>query len=268
MPSSPSPTRVPRADTPERSPHKHPEPPAPAAGGAGPSAPPDPSLRKRPVVEKAGRNTKKKAKVADEPLGNGGCVAHVLANIGVYETDIDAKAELNSQIDKVLEQRQREVDPTFPRNRVGVEDDFWCAQIVGKTVRARGFHYKKIRIDDPEIDLRDYFVDDMPGGFMVDGVLNNECVVGGEKWAPDPMDPTDPAEDEERWRHAVAVVAGQVREQQGQCWAVDDCLWLGENNQPHKEKGYLRKIHKVFFIAPCTVPDTGCKGGCLKAHCS
>ena len=71
------------------------------------------------------------------------------------------------------------------------------------------------------------------GGFLFDGVLNKHYMIGDAWHTNDPTDPTDPAQDEARWRHALAVVGGEVREQQGQRFP-SDVLALGDGVRPDR----------------------------------
>lgn len=272
--STPVPTEPARPPTPDPSPDKRPAPTGASASGAGPSA------AAAVLGKRAARQQKKEAAAAakaakkaqeDVPLGEGGCVAHVLSEFGVFDTADDAKAALNKEIDNVWQQRRREVSEDFERKRVGVENDLWCAELVGRVVRARDFHFRKVNLD--KHDLRGIFTEGdgidleeqegFPSGFLVDGVLNKACVVDGVEQTNDPTDPTDPSTHEQCWRHAVAVVNGEVREQHDERFTVAGSFHIGEDNQIDMSKGYMRKILKVVHIARCRKPGTGCTGECL-----
>ena len=65
--------------------------------------------------------------------------------MGVFESVEQAKATLNALIDTKLAQLQQD-NPNCPRALAGVEDDAWHPSLVADVVKARGFHFKKLKL--------------------------------------------------------------------------------------------------------------------------
>ena len=117
---------------------------------------------------------------------------------------------------------------------------------------------------------------------MIDGVLNDtyvrrrgkddkhldpEWVVGDASLSKgyirirtDPDDETTAASNEAGWRHAIAARSGKIVDKEIEMSAA--YLWLGDGNRPDAERGYFRKIYKVYRIFKCATGKVGCKGKC------
>merc|ERR1712046_326174 len=122
-----------------------------------------------------------------------------------------------------------------------------------------GYRMSKVAIDpqkkDKMEDLRDVLKN---GTYAVEGTLNKVWYDGHTKvdvWG----DARGPDDVPKEWCHVVCVKDGQVLD-----WEKDgtgkrhkdggknsmSVLWLGDNNTVDKEKGYFRKIAKVYRITP------------------
>ena len=96
--------------------------------------------------------------------------------------------------------------------------------------------------------------------YFVDGVLNKHWKRGKQGMCNDPTDPTDPAQERSRWRHAVPIVDGVVREQQ-ETRVKTEWLWLdATTNQPDPERGYLREVLRVYRVVRCCAGDDAPEG--------
>ena len=169
-----------------------------------------------------------------------------------------ARKSLNAHIDAVHRIFLRH-DPNSPRSLAGVDDDHWHAKVVASAVQGAGYHFRKL--DLAAIDLAAELAT-RRGTFLIDGTLNDTYVdERGAAIQTDPTDETTAAQEPARWRHAVAVVNGVVREQQHQEVELA-CLHLNADGRPDATKGYMREILKVYRIWQCTGGE-GCRGVCM-----
>jgi len=236
---------------------------------------PPPTARQQ-ARQDAGDRAQAEAKeaVRAAAIGGGGCTAHALVNLAVFKDVRTAKRKLNARIDQVHRKRVKETgNEEYPHELVGIEDDVWCHEVVKLGVTKAGFHFKKVRLDDDGgIDLGgekwtlarvlEEGCSSEVGGFLLDGVLNKVWYYDGKRMENDGEDPTDPVSNEAAWRHAVAVVDGEIREQLGQAFPLR-CLWLGRGNQPDTRRGYMRKLLKVYHVTRCLAPaGSKCTGEC------
>ena len=193
-------------------------------------------------------------------VGGGGCAAHALAECGVFATADEAKAELNALIPIFLAKRVGATgDPSYPRELVGVDDDLWHIEVIGEAIRLQGWHFRKVPAASSATATA---LTCGPGTFFVDGTLNKHWQMGICEMLNDESDESDPAQQPGAWRHAVAVVDGQVREQQGQ--RIDArWLWLDRaDGSADPAKGYMRELLRVYRVGPCS-GAAGCKGTCM-----
>jgi hypothetical protein len=200
--------------------------------------------------------------MADSLLGSGGCTAHALSALGLFGTKSEAQEALNKEIQSVLA-KERNKNPNYPEAKVGIINEQWCSEVVKNAIIAQQYHLTKLKIEIT--DLKQTL---KSGTYLIDGVLNNSYVkrVQG-KLKTFKTDPGDigpgPAQDETRWRHAIAIKDGTILEQQDQRLSIS-WLWLNENSIPDLSKGYMRKILKVYRITSCTGDGCLCKGRALK----
>ena len=209
----------------------------------------------------------------DVPIGDGGCVAHALHAAGVWNTAPDAMAALNAEIEPV---RRKFRPDQRGEEYVGKPNDRWHPEVVQRAVVNKGYHFRKVDLINGNLKK------EMESGcFLVDGVLNDTYVIPMEKdeyepeWVASdntlpegkgrlytcPGDETSPDDDEAGWRHAILVKDGRVLDRQVEK-AATLSLHLGNDNKPDPDKGYMRKIYKVYRIFPCTAKEKGCKGEC------
>jgi hypothetical protein len=208
-------------------------------------------------------------------LGGGGCTAQAIAAAGVFDSADDATAALDRLIDTFLSKRRADAhDPAYPRALIGVEGDKWCTEVVAAAVRARRWHFRKLRLwpdrspsgsERATIDLAAEL--QAGGAVLLDGTLNKWFLEGADWVNVDPQDPSDPATDPARWRHSVAAVDGVLCEQCDDRIDVS-WLWLGASgaphpNQPDPERGYLRKVKKAFRLVRCS-GGPECRGACME----
>ena len=107
--------------------------------------------------------------------------------------------------------------------------------------------------------------------YLVFGVTNNRwCKRVKNKIKPQPLKypefPADaPSTSTEGWHHTVATHDGQLYDHDTTMPLTSEHpLWLRDDNQPDRDKGWLRSIRKVWRISKCTRPDTGCRGECAR----
>jgi hypothetical protein len=128
-----------------------------------------------------------------------------------------------------------------------------------------GYDWRKVDVEvsKAHADLREVL---KKGSYLVDGILNQvwfqgktECInAEGE---------TGPEVDEKAWRHAVAVKGGFVHEWTGA--GIDKFgakwLWLRDDGvTPDPQKGYMRKILKVYSVSRREEGDRGASGVSVK----
>ena len=208
------------------------------------------SARKRPRSSDSRAPRTAAASAAAAPAhktDQGGCMAHALANAGVYDSAAEAKGSLNALIPAIHAKRiQDSGDATVPRARIGVDDEQWCPELVGRAVWRRGYNFVKLHL----ADVSDLVVELRSGTVVIDGTLNKHYLSGKQWKDADPDDDTDPAEvrHKARWRHAVAIVEGEVREQLGQTVPLRDLHLTGPRGKPDPQRGYFREILKVYRI--------------------
>ena len=166
-------------------------------------------------------------------------------------------------------------DEGYPRSLVGIDGESWSHEVVSTAVKLRGYHWERIRVaGSSAADLKTLLASTGPRArFFVDGILNKHWRRGKHRMCTDPTDPTDPAQERARWRHAVPVVDGVVREQLGMNVKVE-WLWLdAATNQPDPGRGYLREVLRVYRVVRCRAPDddapaggrhSRCRGECLR----
>lgn len=180
--------------------------------------------------------------------GNGGCTAHALYELGVFDSPESAKHKLNDQGKQLLEKHRKEVRSDYERSRVYTEDDRWSHEVIKRAVAAAGFDIKKLDLDSDEVTLKRDF---KRGKYLLDGVQNQDhtrqysgiYVNGPPGYTP------GPAEAPMQWRHAIAIENSRVLEQNADTFSIK-WLWLQENNRPDMEKGYMREVLKVYHITP------------------
>ena len=197
---------------------------------------------------------------ASETLGSGGCVAVGLSKLGVFRSEEVAKAALNAQI--AIYAAKCRPDHAVPEH-VGVPNVRWHPHVVASAVLETKHNFRKL--DLASVDLASELKD---GDFLVDGVLNDSFVklVKGkaERYSTDPEDASSPRTNEAGWRHAIAVSDGRILEKEFDMSAR--WLWLGVNNRPDPDKGYMFKVLKVYRIFKCKSSCVGCKGQCANGE--
>jgi hypothetical protein len=207
-------------------------------------------------------------------IGDGGCVAHVIAALDVFPSVEEAMQKLNAQIPIVKPKfRPDQQVPGF----IGIPNDRWHPEVVKAAVVQEGFHFRKLNL--AKVDLREEV---KWGDLMFDGVLNDTYVrrwVKDDKhidpeWVEDdvnlskgyirlrtdPGDKTTAASNEAGWRHAIAVRSRKIVDQEVEMSTA--YLWLGDDNRPDVNRSYIRKIYKVYRIFKCETGEAGCKGEC------
>lgn len=209
-------------------------------------------------------------------IGDGGCVAHVMAALHVFPSAEEAMQKLNEQITIVKPKfcAQQQV-PEF----IGIPNDRWHPEVVKAAVVKLKENYHLRKLDLAKVDLREEV---KWGSLMFDGVLNDtyvrrrvigdnqldpEWVVNGAslskgyiRLCTDPDDKTTAASNVAGWRHAIAVRSGWILDREIEMSA--DYLWLEGGNRPDVERGYFRKIYKVYRIFKCATGKVDCKGEC------
>ena len=218
-----------------------------------------------------------------KPLGSGGCVAHALHRLGLFVSVDEALARLNAEIAPVLAQRIAEhddeagaassfLDTDALARTIGVHDDSWSADVMGRALARAGFRVVELDLD--QVDLAAALR--QGGRFLLDGVLNGQYTAadGVSVVHTDPLDDSLPPPESapERWRHSVAVSKGRVLEQMEREMPIK-CLWLrpGTPCRPDASRAYLRSIDRAFRIA-AAVPaargggTSGASGGGGAGH--
>lgn len=214
----------------------------------------------RPAAERAAKERAAEAKreraaaeAKKHRLGAaGGCAADAAVAAGVWPSKEEAVRALNSKISWLAAKWKQEHGEEYPAEELaGYPGNWWHAEAFAKAVQEKGWHIVKVPTYSVAT-LRD-------GTYIIDGILNRYWRKHNAKAhnAPTYGGP-GPECDEPSWRHAVAVRGGVVREQNSQQINLK-WLWLNEHGVPDMEKGYMRKIEKVYRLWPCT-GATGCRG--------
>ena len=74
----------------------------------------------------------------NDNMGNGGCTAHALFNLGVFATVAQAKVALNAAGEQILAKRREEERGDYERERVYKPDDYWLHEVIkAAVVKAR-----------------------------------------------------------------------------------------------------------------------------------
>ena len=114
-------------------------------------------LRLRPPV----------SEFADDIPGSGGCIAHTLKELGVFETVVAAKADLNHFGEIELKKRRELHGADYEAAKVYVANDKWCPAVVTATCTRHGFGFKKLDLN--AVNLKDEL---RSGKFFIGGTQN------------------------------------------------------------------------------------------------
>ena len=180
----------------------------------------------------------------------------------------DAKQALNNKIPYQKQQWHKgRIANNSPETKralpsAGVSNEEWHSQTIQRAVINNGFHFKLVSIDRVQslcVDLKEEF---KSGSYFVVGLTNNHwCNGNNKKHIKFPDWPKDgPAIDASHWYHAIAIKNGMVHDHKTK--TKISSLWLKDTNQPDRNKGYMRSIHRVWRVYRCNQHGTGCKGGC------
>jgi hypothetical protein len=186
-------------------------------------------------------------------FGSGGCAAHALWKLGIFNTVEGAKAVLNDKGEQVYKKRCEEVRSDYPKEKVYKANDYWTIEVIKLAVVEADHHFEKIDLD--EVCLKSHL---SSGKYLIDGVQNRLWQQGRGAMAAEYHNAAEyqgpgPDMDPGAWRHAIAVVDGQIKEQNEHTFSAA-WLWLNKDNEIDLGKGYMRKIFKVYKITPR--PDT------------
>jgi hypothetical protein len=196
---------------------------------------------------------------SDEPRDDGKCTAYSLLHLGIFPDMETAVTALDAMAAQILAKRRSEVFGDYPEDKVYKKGEEWHLEVIKAVVVAKGFHFKKL--DLSKVDLKEELAS---GSFFLDGVLNNTFIKGRRRFETDD-DTSDPAQDEKRWRHAIAVKDGMVYEQPGAFHGkpfTAKYLWIDDENRADLQRGYMRKILRVYRVSRCTSSEP-CRGKCL-----
>lgn len=198
--------------------------------------------------------------------GDGGCTAKALVKLGIWMTLEDAVAALDAEITPVFAgwvKNGRQCDETY----AGIRGGQWHEEVIKKAVVDAGWHFQKVHIDPThpkKVVLKDVFT---KGSYFAIGVTNNLWYKPGKKKAEPlkyPDEPADgPSSSDEGWVHSIAVTDGRVCDEYIEHEPVVESLsslWLGNDNRPDPNKGYMRSVRKVWRVFRCCQPGTSCKG--------
>ena len=195
--------------------------------------------------------------------GDGGCTAVALTKIGVWPSAAEAAADLDKQIPTLHQKFQRERG-TCEESEAGIRGEQWHEEAIKNAIVSRGWHIRSIVIHPTKSDavsLRSELKNNL---YLVFGVTNNRWYKKGNP-RPQPLKYPDypanaPSISTEGWHHTVAIVDGKMHDHD-----VSEplsSLWLRDDNQPDRDKGFLRSIRKVWRIYRCSRPGSGCRGKC------
>jgi hypothetical protein len=199
--------------------------------------------------------------------GDGGCTAVALTALGVWPSSAAAVAALDAQIAPLHQKWLNERGPC-EESEAGIRGEQWHEEAISNAIRAApaGWHVRVLDIHPTHkgvVSLRSELAHDR---CLIFGVTNNRwCkrVKGKDKWQPlkYPDEPANgPSISTAGWHHTIAAIDGKLRDHD----AIEPLasLWLRDDNQPDRDKGWLRLIRKVWRIYPCTRPGAGCRGEC------
>ena len=199
-----------------------------------------------------------------EPDGEGGCTAVAMVKIGVWPSKEAAIEDLDAQIPQVHEALQHQWEVVCDESEAGIRGVQWHEEAIKRAIVARGWHFKKIKIDVTDenvVVLKDTL---KKGMFYMIGVTNNLWYKGSkmQELKYPQYEANAPAVDPAGWIHAIAIVNGRIHDHQ--IHEANASLWLGADNQPDPAKGYMRSIRKVWRVTKCSKPLTKCKGACIR----
>ena len=193
-----------------------------------------------------------------DAVGNGGCAAHALHELGVGEDLKDTLERLNGRIDAEWKRLQKQrPGVAIPRVHAGVDDDRWNGTIIADVLKDADKHLVKLD-DSRRANLAAELVR-ADTSYLIDGILN--CKFTDTDGSIVETDPTDKgprpweAGGAASWRHAVAVVDGSIKEQHDQEYDVG-VLHLDERGLPDNRRGYFWSVAKVYEVVHC------CGDGC------
>jgi len=202
---------------------------------------------------------------AVEHGGDSGCTAVALTTLGVWSSVAAAAAALDAQIAPLHQKWLRERGPC-EESEAGIRGEQWHEEAISNAIKAADWHVRALVIHPTKADAVSLQSELARGRYLVFGVTNNRWYKR-VKGKPKPQKlkypgwPADaPRHSTAGWHHAVAVKDGQLRDHDATEPLAS--LWLRSDNQPDRDKGWLRSIRKVWQIYPCTRPGSGCRGKC------
>jgi len=150
--------------------------------------------------------------------------------------------------------------PDATRDEAGTEGKVWHPRCVVKAAWKAGYRMQTLQLDPTKegaVDLRVVLKSD--GVYAIEGVQNKTYYHGKHKWGADVEGPEVVPNE---WRHVIAWKDGV-----GLDWEFDETgtrhadggvvpladLWLRAGNKVNPDKGYFRKILKVYTITPRAV---------------
>mgnify|MGYP007125161324 CR=1 FL=1 len=209
---------------------------------------------------------------AVEHGGDGGCTAVALAAVGVWPSVAEAAAALNAEIAPLHQKWTRERGPC-DESEAGIRGEQWHEEAIKNAIIAKGWHVTKLVLHPTKADAVSLKAELASGGsYLVFGVTNNvwRMRFKGGKVTRQPLKyPDEPADGPSRstdgWHHTVAIVGGQLHDHAvAMRLTSEHPLWLRNDNQPDRERGWLRSIRKVWRLSPCNRPGGGCRGECAR----
>eukprot|EP01047_Picozoa_sp_COSAG01_P061298 COSAG01_NODE_7636_length_3119_cov_1.363907_1_plen_640_part_00 len=178
-------------------------------------------------------------------VGNGGCSAFGLYQLGLFRSTEDAKCKLNYFGEKQLQKLRDENGGSYERKRVYVKNDSWSSEVIKRTVVAEGFDFEKLQLNSDDVCLKREL---KRGKYLLDGVQNQDHTRHqGSVYTNVPGYSPGPAEAPMHWRHAIPIIDGKVYEQNADVFSIQ-YLWLKDDNRPNINKGYMREVLKVYKI--------------------
>ena len=134
-------------------------------------------------------------------VGDGGCDARALVQLGVFADEGEAAAALDAEIDPLWTLLKRG-NPGMPRHEVGRDGAEWHRAIMPRVCRERGWSVKKHR---GELNGTD--------SYFVDGFLSPTYIRGNKKEKTRVKGANFKGIAAKLWRrHATAVVNGKIRD--------------------------------------------------------